>query len=156
MPLGWTFAAAAVELLPTVVEYAASAATANDSFVAAPSAAGYTYPDLLPTNRVAPVAGATASLLSKSNMRLLNIIGSVPAAEPLEEIMSHDQIDAVFWYSYGDGYSGYTREGSNSARHARSLVDPRVIALHCALQIARQRRIRRREAGHWRAGEPMG
>jgi lambda repressor-like predicted transcriptional regulator len=106
VPLGWTFSPAAVELLPVVVAYAANKSTANDSFVGAPSAAGYTYPDLLPPERLEPIAEATAALMSRANMRLLNIIGSVPAAEPLEALAAREEIDGIFWYSYGDGYSG--------------------------------------------------
>lgn len=106
VPLGWTFSPAAAELLPIVVEYAANASTANDTFVGAPSAFGYTYPDLLLAARVAPLADATARLMRRSNMRLLNVIGSVPAAEPLEAFLDQPGIDGVLWYSYGDGYSG--------------------------------------------------
>jgi hypothetical protein len=39
-------------------------------------------------------------------MRTLNVIGSVPSAESVAPLLHHDQLDAIFWYSYGDGYSG--------------------------------------------------
>ena len=124
VPLGWTFSPGAAELLPTVLAYAADGATANDSFVGAPSAVGYTYPDLLPAARVGPMAAATAALLERANMRTLNVIGSVPAAEPLEALLAHDELDGLFWYSYGDGYSGL--RGNVAWVHGKPVVGGRV------------------------------
>lgn len=44
-PMGWTLSPAAGLLIPDVVSYYYTTATANDAFVAAVSGVGYTYPD---------------------------------------------------------------------------------------------------------------
>lgn len=44
-PIGWTLSPAAVALLPDVVDFYYGTATAADSFMAAVSGVGYTYPD---------------------------------------------------------------------------------------------------------------
>ena len=124
VPLGWTVSPAAIELLPTVVQYAASGATPNDTFVGAPSAGGYTYPDLLPPARLPSIASATASLMGRSNLRHLNVIGSVPAAEPLEPLLAEESVEAIFWYSYGDGYSGL--RGNVAYVHGKPVIGGRV------------------------------
>lgn len=59
VPMGWTYApAAATEVLPLAYQWATSNATANDTFMAGPSGAGYTYPDMFSDDR--SFADATA------------------------------------------------------------------------------------------------
>ena len=98
MPLGWTFSPGATQLLPNVVQWAAAGASANDSFVGAPSGVGYIYADLVADQaRLGEVASATAALMAAAGMRLLNVIGSVPAVESIGPLLREEQLDALFW-----------------------------------------------------------
>ena len=106
VPMGWTFSPATSELMPTVLKYARDAATSNDSLLAGPSGAGYAYPDQLSPGRRTTFAKATAQMMAASGMRLLNVIGGVPSGESLDALAAQDDIDAIFYYTYGAGYSG--------------------------------------------------
>ena len=123
VPIGWSFSAAGVELLPTVLEWAQAGATANDSFVAAPSGAGYAYPDeLLPARRGA-FAEASADLMARGRMDFLNVIGAAPAAESLEPLLAQEQIQGVFYWTYGAGYSGL--RGNVAYVHGKPVIGGR-------------------------------
>ena len=106
VPIGWTFAPAAAELIPTVLEGARRGATVNDSFIAGPSGAGYYFPDAVPIDRRDAFQQATGQLMELSGMDLLNVIGAAPAAEALEPLLASAAVRALFFWTYGAGYSG--------------------------------------------------
>ena len=126
VPLGWTFTPAAVDLMPAVVQWTYSQATANDSFVTAPSGVGYTYVDLgfnsSSDARDLDYAAATASYMMRANQSIINFIdspsrdpgGDKPGEQPnwdpsssgFSAMMAQDGIDAAIWYSFGQCYAG--------------------------------------------------
>ena len=106
MPIGWTVPAAAVHLLPTILSWLTKHATANDTFIAGPSGAGYAFAEKLPGARAAPFAQATAQLMAQAGLSLLNVIGSVPTAESLHELTAQPLIDAVLYWTFDSDYSG--------------------------------------------------
>jgi hypothetical protein len=69
VPLGWTFSPGAADLLPNVADWASASASANDTFVGAPSALGYLYPDLVSdAARLSAIADATAAQMAVAGM----------------------------------------------------------------------------------------
>ena len=106
VPLGWTFSPAADAPLPDVLQWAQSQATANDSFIAGPSGAGYTYPGLLPDDLKSGFAQATAAMMVDASMSVLNIIGAAPSQESIEHLTSVEGVGALVYYTYLAGYSG--------------------------------------------------
>ena len=106
MPIGWTVPAAAVHLLPTILSWLTKQASANDTFVAGPSGAGYAFAEKLPGARAAPFAEATAELMAQAGLRLVNVIGSVPTSESLHQLTAQPDIDAVLYWTFDSDYSG--------------------------------------------------
>ena len=106
MPIGWTVPAAAVHLLPTILSWLTKQASANDTFVAGPSGAGYAFAEKLPGSRAAPFAEATAELMAQAGLRLVNVIGSVPTSESLHQLTAQPDIDAVLYWTFDSDYSG--------------------------------------------------
>jgi len=104
IPLGFTMSPALAALQPSVLAYAHSHATENDTLVAGPSGLGYIYPDKF--SDLALFSNQTAQFMNKGGLRLLNIIGAVPDPTSLDSFTASDDIDGVFWYSFPDGYSG--------------------------------------------------
>ena len=106
MPLGWTFSPGAARLLPPVLSYATSEASANDQLVAGPSGAGYTYPSHLPPAKQQEYAQLTASLMHDAGMKSVNVIDDFPTTDTLKALFDQPEVSAIFGYTYGDYYSG--------------------------------------------------
>ena len=124
VPLGWTFTPAAVDLMPAVLGYVYEQATANDSFVTAPSGVGYTYADLgfnaTSDARNKDYAAATGAYMKRANQTIINFIdspsrdiggpGETPNFDPDQSafpaMMAEDAVDAALWYSFGKCYAG--------------------------------------------------
>ena len=106
VPIGWTVPAAAAQLLPTILSWLTREATANDTFIAGPSGAGYAFAEQLPGARAAPFAAATAQLMAQAGLRIVNVIGGAPTAESLQHLLEQPNIDAAFCWTYDHDYSG--------------------------------------------------
>ena len=106
VPIGWTIPASAVQLLPTVLSWLQRRATANDTFIAGPSGAGYVLPDRLPSALAAPFAEATSRLMSGAGLRMVNVIGDMPTATSVHELAAQPNIDAVLYWTFDAGYAG--------------------------------------------------
>ena len=60
---------------------------------------GYVHVDNLPLDRLETYAKSTATLMERSNMKILNLIGqrSVPKLALVEAFARQPQIEAIFW-----------------------------------------------------------
>jgi GxGYxYP putative glycoside hydrolase C-terminal domain/GxGYxY sequence motif in domain of unknown function N-terminal/Secretion system C-terminal sorting domain len=106
--IGWTVSPAMAELAPTVLKYfydsAASTPAGQDYFVAAPSGMGYTYPsDFSPLDSGAAI---TDRMLHKADLRIQTIIDDTYQPYVMQDYLQQPDIDAVLFFSYGDGYMG--------------------------------------------------
>lgn len=117
VPMGWTFAPAGAELIPvsitlsrlfiigvliillceqTVLSFAQSNSTVNDTLIAGPSGAGYTYPHLFyqgessstESNRSYAYAKATSDLMSSCSMSVATVIDGSPSVEAVEPLLT--------------------------------------------------------------------
>jgi hypothetical protein len=80
LPLGWTLPAALAEIAPGVMEYFYDRST-DDSFIAAPSGAGYAYPDFLPPTELDRFLARTRHLMDLADLDTLWLLNSFTAYE---------------------------------------------------------------------------
>jgi len=128
VPLGWTVSPALHELGPVILDYLADTKTSNDDIVGAPSGVGYIYPSTWPAGPMADFATLTGRSLSAtakaygSAVSAVNVIGDpckggvyvnhcpglqAPNVTSLAPLLARPEIDGVFWYTFGAGYSGW-------------------------------------------------
>ncbi|HLF07226.1 MAG TPA: hypothetical protein VI893_08665, partial [Thermoplasmata archaeon] len=80
LPLGWTLPSALSEIAPGLIEYFYNRST-DDSFIAAPSGAGYAYPDFLPKSEFPRFLARTRHLMSAADLDTLWLLNSFTAYE---------------------------------------------------------------------------
>jgi hypothetical protein len=112
-PMGFTLPPALADLAPVVLHYLYTRADpAVSSFVASPSGYGYMYPEELDQSALQRFADETAAVMKSTNMRILNILAgdddmrNETLQRSSQPFLSHDNVDAVFYYTYGSGYAG--------------------------------------------------
>eukprot|EP00051_Salpingoeca_urceolata_P029121 m.488987 g.488987 ORF g.488987 m.488987 type:complete len:605 (+) comp26277_c0_seq1:1-1815(+) len=98
VPMGWTMSPALSVLTPSVWDMIAANATANDSFIGAPSGIGYTYPGFF--SLPGEFSDLTMDALATSGMRTLNVIGQNFGFGSLWPLIGRAQLDALFYYSF--------------------------------------------------------
>ena len=128
VPLGWTISPALSELGPVILQHLTNTKTANDDFVGAPSGVGYTYPSVMTPAHLAQFAQLTGQYVAHTakvagGMSVVNVIGdpcvggtfhdgcrglNKPNMSAIEPLLQQPQIDGIFWYTFGAGYSGWS------------------------------------------------
>jgi hypothetical protein len=88
-----------------VVSFAQSNSTANDTLIAGPSGAGYTYPGTFyrgvdgetnQANRSYMYAEATSELMSACSMNLITIIDGAPSFESVQPLLDQVHTQKIF------------------------------------------------------------
>lgn len=82
LPLAWSLNPLLGELAPPLIDYYATGRTANDSFVAGPSGAGYLYPGFTPAAALAAHLQRTARAMEATGMREVWLLNSFTTYEP--------------------------------------------------------------------------
>ena len=159
VPLGWTLSPGLVALGPVVLHYLARTRTRNDDLVAAPSGIGYAYPSEWAAAPQRDFAALTGEALTRTSaalggaapggMRVVNVIGDpcvggsyvpgctglwAPNMTALAPLLARPEVDGVFFYTYGAGYSGWSGTrwsapvggGAGKARRRKPVVGGRV------------------------------
>ena len=104
-PLGWTLSPATYYLAPALLHYLRRTATPNDSFVAAPSGAGYSNPDVMAqgpggAHALDTFSDLTATYAANSGLGIVNVIGQNYDAGAAAELLDSADLEAAFWYNY--------------------------------------------------------
>jgi len=109
--IGWTISPAMSELAPTVMKFFYDKATntpdVKDFFIGSSSGIGYMNPDIFPDLQSS--VELTNDFFAKSDLNILNIIGTQYREEDMMKFLTQDNIDAIFYYDYAN-YAG--REGA--------------------------------------------
>jgi len=119
--IGWTLSPAALRLAPPFFQHVMANAHANDSFVAAPSGVGYTFPSTYANK--AEFADLTTRAMNNSGLRILNVIDTEFTTEGLAEMAANPQIDAFLLYPFGDCYSS---AGRTAWLHGKPAIGGRI------------------------------
>eukprot|EP00494_Astrolonche_serrata_P030486 UN30754 len=110
IPFGWTISPALPLLSPVLHHYFMRTATANDEFIASPSGFGYAYPSDESADDLNSFAQTTIDYMKTSKFfNILNVIDFVyNQKRNLGPFLSPDgtDINALFYYTYGQYYSG--------------------------------------------------
>ncbi len=105
--IGWTVSPAMCELAPTILKYlydsAANNTIAKDFFVGSSSGLGYMYPNEFPNLQAS--TDLLNNYMEKSDLNIINIIGTNYNDAYMAPYLQQSNIDAVFYYNY-DNYSG--------------------------------------------------
>lgn len=115
VPVGWTMSPAVAELAPTILEYMYDKMVpGTDGILAGPSGTGYYYPNEMNTNQNDMNQNLTAAFMTKSDMRVANVMYSSPSGTSadncasngcVDTLLMNENIDGVFMYSYGGFYT---------------------------------------------------
>jgi hypothetical protein len=125
VPMGWTLSAALADLGPAVLTYLYQHATIRsaensscDVFVAAPSGAGYAYPDEMSPQGLAAFADATGQVMTRSGLSIVNVIADSFSSQAAQALASQQAVDALFWYDYApyDKLAGQITQFSRPGR----------------------------------------
>jgi hypothetical protein len=111
--MSFTLSPALLNLSSTVLSHIYSSSSPNNSFIASPSGIGYIYPELLDETVLSEYAKLTLdSMKLLPNLRILNILaGCDDISDEIllrssSKFLEDDQVDGVFYYTYGTGYAG--------------------------------------------------
>ena len=111
VPMGWTWSAGSSFVAPSVVGAVQARLSANDELVSGPSGAGYVYPSTWPTSLKDDFITLASHGDNVAAMRVVNVLAGDEAGPQLEHIegafAAQKDCDAVLYYSYGSGYSGF-------------------------------------------------
>jgi hypothetical protein len=108
--LGWTISPSLSELAPTLYEkYVENALTTPDGrnvLVAGPSGKSYYFPGRFPDADLETECTLLNSYMKQSDLRIVNIIDADDSDNDPAPYLKQDNIDALFYYSYGANYTG--------------------------------------------------
>ena len=104
MDIGWTISPGLSELAPTVMQklYQSAANTENgrDYFIAAPSGIGYMFPEIY--SELESYGNLLNDFMIKSDLKIVNIIGSDFSYFSFYPYLTQDAIDGIFYYDYSN------------------------------------------------------
>ena len=100
VPVSWTFQPALVELHPLFLSWVQRQASTNDTLIAGPSGAGYTYLDQYPDQKSREsFAQWSSSVMRMSGMRIVNQIATAYHGPELKETVAQS-VDVIFLDDY--------------------------------------------------------
>lgn len=108
--LGWTISPSLSELAPTVYEkYVENCLTTPDGrnvLIAGPSGRGYFFPGRYPNADLETESALLNSYMKQADLRIVNIIDADDSDNDPSAYLKQDNVDALFYYSYGANYTG--------------------------------------------------
>ncbi|TWI86395.1 PA14 domain-containing protein [Chitinophaga japonensis] len=108
--LGWTISPSLAELAPVVYEkYIDNCLTTPDGrnvLIAGPSGRGYHLPGRYPDADLETECTLLNRYMKKADLRIVNIIDADDSDNDPSAYLEQDNIDALFYYSYGANYTG--------------------------------------------------
>lgn len=108
--LGWTISPSLSELAPAVYEkYVDNCLTTPDGrnvLIAGPSGKSYFFPGRMPDADLETESKLLNSYMKKADLRIVNIIDADDSDNDPSSYLKQDNIDALFYYSYGANYTG--------------------------------------------------
>lgn len=108
--LGWTISPALAELAPVVYEkYVDNCLTTPEGrnlLIAGPSGRGYHLPGRYPDTDLEAECNLLNGYMKKADLRIVNIIDADDSDNDPGAYLKQDNIDALFYYSYGANYTG--------------------------------------------------
>lgn len=111
LKLGWTISPAFAELAPVMyrkfIENALSTQEARNYLIAGPSGLGYYFPSIYP--ELAVQTSLLNRMMKKADLNIVNIIDKDGFHRP-DEYLKQPNVDALFYYSYGNKYTGLRGE----------------------------------------------
>jgi len=108
--LGWTISPSLAELAPVVYEkYVDNCLTTPDGrnlLIAGPSGRGYYLPGRYPDADLDTANSLLNRYMKQADLRIVNIIDADDSDNDPTAYLKQDNIDALFYYSYGANYTG--------------------------------------------------
>ncbi|MBC9797100.1 PA14 domain-containing protein [Sinomicrobium weinanense] len=108
--LGWTTSPALAELAPIVYEkYVDNTLTTPEGrnvLIAGPSGRGYHLPGRYPDADLEEECSLLNNYMKRADLRIVNIIDADDSDNDPSAYLKQDNIDALFYYSYGANYTG--------------------------------------------------
>lgn len=108
--LGWTISPSLTELAPIVYDkYVDNALTTQEGrnvLIAGPSGKGYYLPGRYPNADLDSASVLLNRYMKKADLRIVNIIDADDSDNDPSSYLAQDNIDALFYYSYGANYTG--------------------------------------------------
>ncbi|ASZ13315.1 RICIN domain-containing protein [Chitinophaga pendula] len=108
--VGWTISPALTELAPIIYEkYVDNCLTTPDGrnvLIAGPSGRGYYLPGRYPDADLDTANTLLNRYMKKADLRIVNIIDADDSDNNPDAYLKQDNIDALFYYSYGANYTG--------------------------------------------------
>jgi hypothetical protein len=108
--LGWTISPSLAELAPIVYEkYIDNSLTTPDGrnvLVAGPSGRSYYFPGLYPDTDLDQECNLLNRYMKQADLRIVNIIDTDNSDNDPTAYLKQDNVDALFYYSYGANYTG--------------------------------------------------
>lgn len=108
--LGWTIAPSLTELAPVVydkyVDNCLTTPEGRNVLVAGPSGRGYFFPGRYPDADLETESNLLNKYMKKADLRIVNIIDADDSDNDPSSYLKQDNIDALFYYSYGANYTG--------------------------------------------------
>ena len=106
--LGWTLSPALTELTPLVyndlVQGLQTTIEGRNVAIASPSGLGYYFPSISPNNP--DHCSELNKYMRKADMSIVNVIDTDDGAHNPDEYLKQSNIDALFYYTYGQQYQG--------------------------------------------------
>ncbi|SFW79785.1 PA14 domain-containing protein [Chitinophaga sancti] len=108
--LGWTISPSLSEAAPLMYEkYVDNCLTTPDGrnvLIAAPSGRGYFFPGRMPDADLTTECNLLNKYMKQADLRIVNIIDADDSDNDPTPYLKQDNIDALFYYSYGANYRG--------------------------------------------------
>lgn len=108
--LGWTISPSLAELAPVVYEkYVDNCLTTPDGrnvLIAGPSGRGYYLPGRYPDADLESESVLMNRYMKQADLRIVNIIDADDSDNDPSSYLKQDNVDALFYYSYGANYTG--------------------------------------------------
>lgn len=108
--LGWTISPALADLAPIVydkyIDNCLTTPGGRNQLVASPSGRGYFFPGRYPAADLETECKLLNKYMKKADLRIVNIIDADDSNNDPAAYLKQDNIDALFYYSYGANYTG--------------------------------------------------
>jgi hypothetical protein len=108
--LGWTISPSLVDLAPIVydkyIDNALTTPEGRNVLIAGPSGRGYFFPGRYPAADLETESALLNKYMKKADLRIVNIIDADDSNNDPTAYLKQDNIDALFYYSYGANYTG--------------------------------------------------
>lgn len=117
--MGYTISPSLADLAPSVLSWYyehASNGTGKDFFVAGPSGSGYTYPSLMPADKLNVYLNRLNAFMGASGLNICNVLdqGALTNMTLWNKYLAQPNIDALIYTGYGEAPHGSIQFSSNN------------------------------------------